>query len=272
MSSNIQDPSSPGGSSSELNVTGSKNTPVSPIFSIPTCTPSPTASINSQLSPCSMKENYDPSVNCSEQARCQEVIGSRLSVKNNHYPITDMTIQLNIIPIQLHEVPKTSLCQSKTMIRRKRSGNNKLRYKKKESNLSVIERHKKLGDEALNKLKNEVQTFAADHTYKETARKFGIHHSTVSGWIKQSSSKKPEKLNLHEKNHFNNLCRNENCIKRHFGCIAPNENKGNKEHTSETMSCDCKKESHDNNDGKNSGLTNQVNSNLINLGDIRTLK
>ena len=25
-----------------------------------------------------------------------------------------------------------------------------------------------------------------DHTFKETAKKFGIHHSTVSGWVKES--------------------------------------------------------------------------------------
>ena len=44
-----------------------------------------------------------------------------------------------------------------------------------------------LGDGALIRLKSEVQAYAIDHTYKETARKFGIHHSTVSGWIKKSS-------------------------------------------------------------------------------------
>ena len=53
--------------------------------------------------------------------------------------------------------------------------------------LTVIARHRKLGEGALNRLKNEVQAYAIDHTYKETARKFGIHHSTVSGWIKKSS-------------------------------------------------------------------------------------
>jgi hypothetical protein len=25
-----------------------------------------------------------------------------------------------------------------------------------------------------------------DHTFKETAKRFGIHHSTVSGWVKES--------------------------------------------------------------------------------------
>jgi len=33
-------------------------------------------------------------------------------------------------------------------------------------------------------LKEEVRKYALDHTFKETAKKFGIHHSTVSGWVK----------------------------------------------------------------------------------------
>ena len=28
-----------------------------------------------------------------------------------------------------------------------------------------------------------------DHTFKETAKKFGIHHSTVSGWVKESEKR-----------------------------------------------------------------------------------
>jgi transposase len=31
-----------------------------------------------------------------------------------------------------------------------------------------------------------VRRFAVDHTFKETAKRFGIHHSTVSGWVKES--------------------------------------------------------------------------------------
>jgi hypothetical protein len=34
------------------------------------------------------------------------------------------------------------------------------------------------------RLQEEVRRFAVDHTFKETAKKFGIHHSTVSGWVK----------------------------------------------------------------------------------------
>ena len=34
--------------------------------------------------------------------------------------------------------------------------------------------------------KEEVRKYAVDHTFKETAKKFGIHHSTVSGWVKES--------------------------------------------------------------------------------------
>ena len=31
-----------------------------------------------------------------------------------------------------------------------------------------------------------MRKYAVDHTFKETAKKFGIHHSTVSGWVKES--------------------------------------------------------------------------------------
>jgi len=40
------------------------------------------------------------------------------------------------------------------------------------------------GEDSLCRLKEEVRRFAVDHTFKETAKKFGIHHSTVSGWVK----------------------------------------------------------------------------------------
>ena len=56
----------------------------------------------------------------------------------------------------------------------------------KEGGLTVIARHKKRGEESLNKFKEEVRKFAVDHTFKETAKKYGIHHSTVSGWVKES--------------------------------------------------------------------------------------
>ena len=36
------------------------------------------------------------------------------------------------------------------------------------------------------RFKEEVRKYAVDHTFKETAKKFGIHHSTVSGWVKES--------------------------------------------------------------------------------------
>ena len=54
----------------------------------------------------------------------------------------------------------------------------------KKKRLSVIAQHRRLGEESLCKLKEEVRRFAVDHTFKETAKKFGIHHSTVSGWVK----------------------------------------------------------------------------------------
>ena len=52
--------------------------------------------------------------------------------------------------------------------------------------LTVIAIHKKRGEESLNKFKEEVRKFAVDHTSKETANKFGIHHPTVSGWVKET--------------------------------------------------------------------------------------
>ena len=50
--------------------------------------------------------------------------------------------------------------------------------------MTVIAKHRRLGEESLSKLKEEVRKYALDHTFKETAKKFGIHHSTVSGWVK----------------------------------------------------------------------------------------
>ena len=38
----------------------------------------------------------------------------------------------------------------------------------------------------IDRFKEEVRKYAVDHTFKETAKKFGIHHSTVSGWVKES--------------------------------------------------------------------------------------
>ena len=56
--------------------------------------------------------------------------------------------------------------------------------------LSVIAKHKKMGAKSLNLLKEEVKKYASDHTFKETARKYGIHHSTVSGWVKKADRKR----------------------------------------------------------------------------------
>ena len=57
---------------------------------------------------------------------------------------------------------------------------------KETGGLTVIARHKKKGEESLNRFKEEVRKFAVDHTFKETAKRYGIHHSTVSGWVKES--------------------------------------------------------------------------------------
>ena len=56
--------------------------------------------------------------------------------------------------------------------------------------MSVIARYRRLGKESLQQLKNAVTEFAEVNTYKETARKFGIHHSTVSVWVKESNEKR----------------------------------------------------------------------------------
>ena len=47
--------------------------------------------------------------------------------------------------------------------------------------LTVIARHKKRGEESLNKFKEEVRKFAVDHTFKETAKKFGYEDDYYSG-------------------------------------------------------------------------------------------
>ena len=104
-------------------------------------------------------------------------------------PTKDISLQLNIVPLQFsHDISTTFQNQPpvSTKIKKRKTLKNS---KVARCNLSVIERHKKLGEGALDKLKNDVQAYAVDHTYKETSRKFGIHHSTVSGWIKQSSAK-----------------------------------------------------------------------------------
>ncbi|XP_059087129.1 uncharacterized protein LOC131883631 [Tigriopus californicus] len=53
---------------------------------------------------------------------------------------------------------------------------------------SVIAHHRSLGPKFLNQLKERVREYARTHTYKETAKKFGVHHSTVSGWVKTAST------------------------------------------------------------------------------------
>ena len=101
----------------------------------------------------------------------------------------NISLQLDIVPLQFkHNTLATFPSEAPFMVKRRKRNSFK-GSKITRCNLSVIERHKKLGEGALDRLKNEVQAYAVDHTYKETARKFGIHHSTVSGWIKQSNAK-----------------------------------------------------------------------------------
>ena len=65
-----------------------------------------------------------------------------------------------------HEKRGLSMQQSMAVIiSPKRKSKNCGRTKDK-SNLSVIARHRKLGEASLNMLKNEVRAYAVDHTYK----------------------------------------------------------------------------------------------------------
>ena len=126
----------------------------------------------------------------------------------------------------------------------------------------MIERHKKLGDGALDKLKNEVQAFAADHTYKETARKFGIHHSTVSGWIKQSSCHMQNKFNAHDTTSPNIQCKEGNRCKQISCFRGGTQSKRNFKATNESISCECFRASINENEGDAKDHTNKVRSNL----------
>ncbi len=131
--------------------------------------PSPTISVMSsssslnggQWSPgsaTSSKENFDPASEGLKQAQSDDAFGkffsfvlSRIAIGCNHLYFTDSASLASI------------------------DGSKKL---------TVIARHRRLGEESLSKLKDEVRKYAVDHTFKETAKKFGIHHSTVSGWVK----------------------------------------------------------------------------------------
>lgn len=55
--------------------------------------------------------------------------------------------------------------------------------------MSVIDIHRKLGKDHLNNLKDKVCRYAEDHSFKTTAKKFGMHHSTVSGWVKAATGR-----------------------------------------------------------------------------------
>jgi hypothetical protein len=65
--------------------------------------------------------------------------------------------------------------------------------------LTVIAKHRRLGEESLSRLKDEVRRYAVEHTFKETAKKFGIHHSTVSGWVKARERAVQGNLSLRNK-------------------------------------------------------------------------
>ena len=137
-----------------------------------------------------MKENYDPTEKPSQISTQQSSFNitqtkAIVTTKNN-------PLQFSTVPVQFHQGNVTPFRSQATLGIKRKKRNTRKGNKMAKCNLSVIARHKKLGDGALNKLKNEVQAYAVDHTYKETARKFGIHHSTVSGWIKRSSAKQQQ--------------------------------------------------------------------------------
>ena len=188
LSSHFQEPPSTKDIPTDNNSISSTRTPPSPIFSLTASTPSPCASLTSQLSPCSTKENYDPTETIRNQMNPRQSLVN-LSQTKDIATTKDISLQLNIVPMQFNQDISTTFQNQSSISTKRRKRNNLKGSKVTRCNLSVIERHKKLGDGALDKLKNEVQAYAVDHTYKETARKFGIHHSTVSGWIKQSSAK-----------------------------------------------------------------------------------
>lgn len=101
-------------------------------------------SVCSQWSPSSSKENYDPDKQPASSNEGQELFAEQQQQQQQQ--------------------------QTKT--------------KEDKKKLTVIARHRRLGEESLCRLKEEVRRYAVDHTFKETAKKFGIHHSTVSGWVK----------------------------------------------------------------------------------------
>jgi transposase-like protein len=73
--------------------------------------------------------------------------------------------------------------------------------KEAQKQLSVIAFHRQLGHKSLSQLKERVRRFASDHTFKETARNFGIHHSTVSGWIKAAQKQQEQEIVQFEFSH-----------------------------------------------------------------------
>ena len=186
----VQRPPSPTGISLGTKSGYPPEPPLSPLIAVVGSTPSPTVSINSQLSPCSMKENYDPTEQTdpiSTQQSSLNITQTKAIVNTKNKPL-----QFSAVPVQFHQENVTKLRSQATLAIKRKKRNTRKGNKIAKCNLSVIARHKKLGDGALNKLKNEVQAYAVDHTYKETARKFGIHHSTVSGWIKRSSAQQQQ--------------------------------------------------------------------------------
>ena len=64
--------------------------------------------------------------------------------------------------------------------------------------LTAIAQHRRLGPKSLQQLKKNVLAHAKEHTFKETSKKFGVHHSTVSGWVKSQMNEEDGARRLRE--------------------------------------------------------------------------
>ena len=179
-----------------------------------------------------MKENYDPTEKNNEVTTQQNSLAHISSMVSSK----DISLQNSLAPQQFHQEMGAPLRSHATLPTKRKKRSSYKGSKIPRCNLSVIERHKQLGQGALDKLKKQVHEYAVDHTYKETSRKFGIHHSTVSGWIKQSSAKQHQ-LDIQEAT--KHQCRNTNDCQQQI-CGGPIQfGTDNRKSTRMTLNCSC---------------------------------
>ena len=187
-----------------------------------------------------MKENYDPAEN---QIQSHNQQNEPFIVKLQPVLSTsDTPTPIELPPLNNYHQVATSL-EYESSFKNKRK--KRICHKSQttwRTNLSVIERHKKLGGGALDKLKVEVQAYAVDHTYKETARRFGVHHSTVSGWIKQSVAMRKQQMDSCKA--IANVCRTGHDFRNHPLLNASHvQSYGNLDEKSlSTAQCNCQQE------------------------------